>query len=143
MIVSTSVRAEFERRSARADALPPSPILSFVSLLCRAQAQIAAGLESSDAVDIDHLLPLTESFLRVVADRGPEQFVVQALARLDDDVLTARMRLMTYWKGDVTARDDYLSRAILRPYAEVLRSRGATLDRLHNPGTARSAAARR
>ena len=45
MIVSTSVRAEFERRSARADALPPSPILSFVSLLCRAQGTIAAGLE--------------------------------------------------------------------------------------------------
>jgi FdhE protein len=49
-------------------------------------------------------------------------------------VLTARARLLTYWKGDVTARDDYLSRAILRPYAEVLRSRGATLDRLHSPG---------
>jgi len=134
MIVSTSVRAEFERRSARADALPPSPILSFVSLLCRAQGAIAAGLESSDVIDIDHLLPLTESFLRVVADRGPEELVVQALARLDDDAPTARARLMTYWNGDVTARDDYLSRAILRPYAEVLRARGATLDRLHNPG---------
>jgi formate dehydrogenase accessory protein FdhE len=152
MIVSTSVRAEFERRSARADALPPSPILSFVSLLCRAQGAIAAGLERvipsearnplDDAGDsspsarlgMTHLLPLVESFLRTIAEKGPEELVVQALARLDDDAPTARARLMTYWNGDVTARDDYLSRAILRPYAEVLRARGATLDRLHNPG---------
>ncbi len=160
MIVSTSVRAEFERRSARADALPPSPILTFVSLLCRAQGAIAGALESVTPsvsegpggaggapplpprplahargdIAFDQLLPLIEPFLRIVADRGPEQLVEQALARLDDDVLTARTRLLTYWNGGVTARDDYLSRAILRPYAEVLRSRGATLDRLHNPG---------
>jgi len=134
MIVSTSVRAEFERRSARADALPPSDVLSFVALLCHAQGAIAAGLESSAAVDVDHLLPLVEPFLRIVADRGPEQLVEQALARLDDDAATARARLMTYWNGDTTARDDYLSRAILRPYAEVLRARGATLDRVHSRG---------
>ncbi len=160
MIVSTSVRAEFERRSARADALPPSPILSFVSVLCRAQGAIAGALErvtpsvsegpggAGGAPPVpprplahargdswfDHLLPLTESFLRLVADRGPEQLVVQALARLDDDAATARARLTTYWNGDATARDDYLSRAILRPYTEVLRSLGATLDRLHKPG---------
>ncbi len=130
MIVSTSVRAEFERRSARADALPPSDVLSFVSLLCRAQGAIAAGLESSAAVDVDHLLPLVEPFLRIVADRGPEQLVEQALVRLDDDVDTARARLMTYWNGGY----DYLSRAILRPYTEVLRARGTTLDRVHHPG---------
>ncbi len=148
MIVSTSVRAEFERRSARADALPPSPILTFVSLLCRAQGAIAGALWSAAAMPPlssgqsggmaaalqNELLSLVEPFLRIVADRGPEQLVEQALARLDDDVLTARTRLLTYWNGDVTARDDYLSRAILRPYAEVLRSRGETLDRLHNPG---------
>ncbi|HEV2718828.1 MAG TPA: formate dehydrogenase accessory protein FdhE, partial [Thermoanaerobaculia bacterium] len=134
MMVATSVRAEFERRSARADALPPSDILSFVSVLCRAQGTIAAALESAAAVDFDHLLPLAEPFLRIVADRGPEQLVEQALIRLDDDGDTARARLLTYWRGESTARDDYLSRAILRPYTEVLRTRGATLDRVHNPG---------
>ena len=133
MIVSTSVRAEFERRSARADALPPSEILRFVSVLCRAQGAIAAGLESSSA-DLEHLVPLIEPFLRLVADRGPEQLVAQALIRLDDDRGAARARLTTYWNGDATARDDYLSRAILRPYTEVLRARGATLDRVHSPG---------
>lgn len=134
MIVSTSVRAEFERRSARAETLPPSPILSFVSALCRAQGAIATGLEASAAIDLDHLLPLTESFLRTIAERGSEQLVEQALERLDDDAATARARLLAYWNGDATARDDYLSRAILRPYAEVLRSRSLTPDREHKRG---------
>jgi formate dehydrogenase maturation protein FdhE len=133
-LTATSVRAELERRSARAASLPPSPILSFIAVLCRAQAGIAGALDASDVVDLDRLLPLTESFLRLVAEKGPEQLVEQALARLDDDADTARMRLMTYWNGGTTAREDYLSRAILRPYTEVLRARGATLDRLHNPG---------
>lgn len=130
MMVSASVRAEFERRSARASALPSSPILSFIAVLCRAQGTIAEALESSAAIDFDHLLPLVEPFLRTIAEKGPEQLVEQALIRLDDDRDTARTRLMTYWNGEY----DYLSRAILRPYAEVLRARGATLDRIHNPG---------
>jgi formate dehydrogenase maturation protein FdhE len=134
MILSTSVRAEFERRSARAETLSASPVLAFIAVLCRAQASIAASLESSPVVDLDRLLPLTEPFLRIVADRGPEELVAQALMRLDDDAATARARLTTFWNGDATARDDYLSRAILRPYTEVLRARGATVDRLHNPG---------
>jgi formate dehydrogenase maturation protein FdhE len=132
ILTTTSVRAELERRSARAAALPPSPILSFIAALCRAQAEIAGALEQSP--DLDHLLPLIEPFLRTIAEKGPEQLVEQALIRLDDDRDTARARLMTYWRGESTTRDDYLSRAILRPYAEVLRARGATLDRLHNPG---------
>lgn len=131
-LTTTSVRAELERRSARAASLPPSPILSFIAVLCRAQASIAAGLE--DAADFDHLLPCVEPFLRTIAEKGPEQLVEQALIRLDDDRDTAKARLMTYWRGQSTTREDYLSRAILRPFAETLRARGATLDRLHNPG---------
>lgn len=151
-LTTTSVRAELERRSARAASLPPSPILSFIATLCRAQADIAGALElegrtlcaPTDSADpagsgaqrapLDLLLPLVEPFLRTIAEKGPEQLVEQALARLDDDRDTARARLITYWRGDTTTREDYLSRAILRPYAEVLRARGAVLDRLHNPG---------
>jgi formate dehydrogenase maturation protein FdhE len=134
-LTKTSVRAELERRSARAASLPPSPILSFIAVLCRAQAEIAAALEGGGhAATLDDVLPLLEPFLRIVAEKGPEQIVEQALARLDDDPATAKTRLMTYWNGGTTAREDYLSRAILRPYAEVLRARGATLDRLHKPG---------
>jgi len=135
ILTTTSVRAELERRSARAASLPPSPILSFIAALCRAQAEIAGSLECrGHAAAFDDLLPLIEPFLRTIAEKGPEQLVEQALARLDDDPATAKARLTTYWRGESTTRDDYLSRAILRPYAEVLRARGATLDRLHNPG---------
>ena len=153
ILTTTSVRAELERRSARAASLPPSPITSFIAVLCRAQAEIVGALEGvipsaarnplaanegdsspSSQLGMTQLLPLTESFLRLVAEKGPEQLVEQALARLDDDPATAQARLTTYWNGGTTAREDYLSRAILRPYAEVLRARGATLDRLHNPG---------
>ena len=155
-LTTTSVRAELERRSARAASLPPSPILSFIAVLCRAQAEIAGVLEAlalrhpersegsqnaiashseilrfaQDDGRFDDLLPLLEPFLRIVAEKGPEQLVEQALVRLDDDPTTAKTRLLTYWNGE----HDYLSRAILRPYAEVLRARGATLDRLHKPG---------
>ena len=89
-LTTTSVRAELERRSARAASLPPSPILSFIAVLCHAQATIAGALErGGHAAALDDLLPLIEPFLRIVADRGPEQLVVQALARLDDDHDTA------------------------------------------------------
>jgi formate dehydrogenase accessory protein FdhE len=147
-LTTTSVRAELERRSARAASLPPSPILAFVAVLCRAQAEIAGALWSAAAMPplsgVDsggmaaalqnELLPLAEPLLRTIAEKGPEQLVEQALIRLDDDRDTARARLMTYWRGESTTRDDYLSRAILRPYTETLRARGATLDRVHNPG---------
>jgi hypothetical protein len=60
--------------------------------------------------------------------------VEQALARLDDDSTTAANRLLSYWNGETSARDDYLSRAILRPYAEVMRAHNRTPDRLHRQG---------
>ncbi|HEY6136699.1 MAG TPA: hypothetical protein VI670_02945, partial [Thermoanaerobaculia bacterium] len=44
-LTATSVRAELERRSARALSLPACPILAFVAVLCRAQASIAGALD--------------------------------------------------------------------------------------------------
>jgi formate dehydrogenase maturation protein FdhE len=148
MTVSTRARAELDRRSARAEMLAGNaptaraPLL-FVATLCRAQAALAAEIDARHEQraltgrlvdDFDRLHPLTESLLRIVADRGPEGLIEGALARLDDDDATARTRLNLYWSGDVTAREDYLARAILRPYAEVLRMHGVAPDRLHNPG---------
>ena len=69
MIVSTSVRAEFERRSARADALPPSPILSFVSLLCRAQGTIVTGRHLRYTKDT----PLCNLFLSMLDRVGVQE----------------------------------------------------------------------
>jgi formate dehydrogenase maturation protein FdhE len=143
MIAAPPVRADLDRRAARAAdlaAAAPSarePLL-FAAALFRAQAALAAALEPLPltgklAEDVERLLPLTESLLRIAADRGPDLLVEQSLARLDDDVATARTRLLLYWNGEVSSRDDYLSRALLRPYAELLRGRGTSPDRLHNP----------
>jgi formate dehydrogenase maturation protein FdhE len=142
-MISTPVRAELERRSARAESLAanaPSAIepLLFAAALFRAQASFGAAIESFSLIgkldeDVERLLPLTESLLRIVADRGPDLLVEQSLARLEDHPSTARTRLLLYWNGEVSSRDDYLSRALLRPYAEVLRLQGATPDRPHRP----------
>ena len=86
------------------------------------------------ADDVDFVLPLTEDLLRIVADRGPDALAEAALARLNDEPSVARERLLAYWNGDSTTRDDYLSRAILRPYAETLRALRVNADRVHNPG---------
>lgn len=143
MIATAPVHTGLELRSARAEALAADApaareTLLFAATLFRAQAALAKGIESIVLTgrfedDVDRLLPLTESLLRIVADRGPDLLIEQSLARLDDDSSTARTRLSLYWTGDVSAREDYLSRAILRPYVEVLRAQGATPDRLHRP----------
>jgi FdhE protein len=137
----SSVRAEFERRSARAERLAAEaaaardPLL-FASVLCRAQAQLAAAVEPLSLTgrlgeDAVAMLPLHEDLLRIAADRGPDALAAHALARLDEDPSTAATRLTVYWGGD---SEDYLSRALLRPYVEVLRMRNVTPDREHRRG---------
>jgi len=137
MTTTLSVRAELERRSARAELLAKNvsaarePLL-FAAALCRAQGELADRL--GDTPPLATVATLAEPLLRIVADRGPELLVQQALARLDDDATTAESRLALYWNGETTARDDYLSRAILRPYAETMRAKNVTPDRLHQRG---------
>ena len=46
-----------------------------------------------------------------------------------------RSRLLAFWQGDAQSRDDYLSRALLRPYVEVLAGLGITPDRPRPAGT--------
>jgi len=137
MTTTLSVRAELERRSARAELLAKNvsvarePLL-FAAALCRAQGELADRL--GDLPPLATVARLAEPLLRIVADRGPELLVQQALARLDDDATTAESRIALYWSGETTARDDYLSRAILRPYAETMRAKNVTPDRLHQRG---------
>ncbi len=143
MIVATPVHTGLDLRAMRAETLavgvPASRApLAFAATLLRAQAVLARAIEPIALTgrfteDVDRLLPLSESLLRIVADRGPDLLVEQSLARLDDDPSTARTRLTLYWSGETSSRDDYLSRAILRPYAEVLRAQGTTPDRVHRP----------
>jgi FdhE protein len=41
---------------------------------------------------------------------------------------------LVYWAGDRASTEDYLSRAMLRPYVEFLRSVNAAPDRVHRQG---------
>jgi formate dehydrogenase maturation protein FdhE len=126
----------FEQRSARAALLAEQAEtarepLQFAALLCNAQAECAGRLQPAAltgrlADDVVRLLPLHRPLIEVVAQRTEE-----ARQRLADDPSTARTRLLVYWDGD---SNDYLSRALLQPYAEVLRARNLTPDRLHHPG---------
>lgn len=126
----------FEQRGARAALLSSQSEaarepLEFAVSLCKAQAACAGRLQTANLTgrlsdDADALLPVVTPLLRVIAERSEE-----AAERLTDDPATARTQLGVFWSGD---SNDYISRALLQPYAAVLRVRNVTPDRLHNPG---------
>ncbi len=84
--------------------------------------------------DLDHLLGQVSILLRYAAEEGPEGLAEQARLRQQDLPETARTRLLVYWSGDRSSAEDYLSRAILRPYVEVLRNVHVAPDRVHRRG---------
>ena len=138
------VLKSFERRAARAESLAPqSPSveapLRFAAGLYGAQRAVAAALlEAPLSNDFDEaagaLLAHAGPVLRH-ASSGPAQLAEQARARLRDDAQTARTRLLVYWSGDPEARDDYLSRALLKPWVELLASERRQPPRDRRKGT--------
>ncbi len=75
------------------------------------------------------VLAAREPLFRAIAgaDATPESLADEAKARGHEDASIAAQRLATYWRGDPETKEDYLSRPT-----------GSS-----DPGTARSAAARR
>lgn len=139
-----SVADGYRERSARAallarkteTALEP---LQFAALLYGEQARLAIALERSEwrgnlIEDAEKLPPLHEPLIRLSCERGPEKLAEAGRNRLGDDPAAARTRLYAYWNGDAAASDSYLSRALLQPYAEVLRARNVAPDRNHKRG---------
>jgi len=84
--------------------------------------------------DADRFLGQVSSILRFAAEEGPAALSEDARARLQDLPSTARTRLLVYWSGDRPSSEDYLSRSILRPYVEVLRTINVAPDRVHRRG---------
>jgi FdhE protein len=139
----------FEQGAARAEALAAAsaaarePLL-FAAVLCRAQRDMTAALERLHssappltgrfADDVHRVVRLARDLLRAVCEKGPPPLAELAQSRLDDDEVVAGTRLQTYWQGDIDAREDYLSRAMVRPYAEFLRTSHITTDRIHVEG---------
>ena len=84
------------------------------------------------ADDVDAIARAVSPILRAAAESGPEALAVEADKRVHENAETMRTRLLVYWSGD--APEDYLSRALLQPYAEALRARTIAPDRVHARG---------
>ena len=117
--------------------------LRFAAGLYRAQAILAGFLERANAQDrltghldedADRMLDRVPGILRYAVDSGPEALSAEARSRMEDLPATRRARLLVYWEGGRSSREDYLSRAILRPYVETLRSLPVPPDRPHTQG---------
>jgi formate dehydrogenase maturation protein FdhE len=140
--------SEFERRAARAESLAreapaaEEPLL-FAAGLYRVQGRMAGALEDRHAEepltghldqDAERFADQIPSLLRYALENGPQALAEDARTRKEDLPSTARTRLFVYWTGDRPASEDYLSRAILRPYVELLRAVNLAPDRVHRRG---------
>jgi formate dehydrogenase maturation protein FdhE len=126
----------FEQRAARAALLAEKADaarepLQFAAALSKAQSKCAdllqpLRLSGHFAEDADKLMPLVRPLIEIIANQSDD-----AKERLRDSPDTARTRLLVYWNGNA---NDYISRALLQPYAAQLREKKLTPDRVHNPG---------
>jgi FdhE protein len=139
--------AAFEARAARATTLvAQAPLvadpLAFAAGLFRLQGRLAAAVQArhqetpftGSAEDLPRILDLLAPLLTFAAEKGPPELSEAAMLRHADADETALARLGVYWSGEREAREDYLSRAFLRPWAEVLAARGVTLERPRHEG---------
>ncbi len=137
----------FEARAARATALVASaPLvaepLAFAAGLFRLQGRLAAAVAArhedepltGGAADFPRLIDLLAPLLTFAVEKGPPELAEAARARHADADETALARLGVYWGGELEAKEDYLSRAFLRPWAETLATRGVTLERRRHEG---------
>lgn len=117
--------------------------LLFAEGLYRAQADFAGALAAGHAAqpfsghldsDAGRFFERAREILLFAGREGPQALADEARARQKDTLEVARTRLLVYWKGGQSRAEDYLSRAMLRPYVEVLRSANVAPDRIHRRG---------
>ena len=105
-------------------------------------AAVAAhrSLTGALARDLPAFAPALGAIQRFVANAAPPELAAVARARaIEEDSLQAS-RLQTSWAGDTDGRSDYLSRALLQPYAHALGALGIRPDRpTHRSETPRGA----
>ena len=140
-----AVAPTFERRALRADALARQSTaaqapLAFAAGLYRAQQTMATAIEAAAAdralqgrlePDLGAFAGSTDVLLRFAAEHGPPALSEEARGYAGDGL---RDRLCAWWSEGGSGRDDYLARALLRPYAEVLATLG--LDPGRRPAVA-------
>lgn len=145
---SRDLARPFEQRAARAELLSANARsaeapLRFAARLLRAQADVVRALDRVHgeralsgqlAEDIDRMLEPLCAVPRFVAEHGPRPIAAEAAQRAGEPSETAATRLRIYWRGDISAAEDYLSRAMLRPYAEWSRAHSLAVDRARGRG---------
>ena len=138
------VAAEFERRADRAEALAleqesAREPLRFMAGLNRTQGRAAEAIEQLHRAepwsgdlrrDVVRLLEVVRGVLRFASESGPPPLAMEAAARAAEESAVARARLCAYWDEQPV---DYLSRAQLRPWAEVLCRLGVRPSRALTP----------
>ena len=144
----TGVAAAFERRAERAqllaaDAVAAGEPLRFAAGLYQAQARLAAAVESLHGRraltgrlndDVAGLAAASADLLRFAAENGPGALAASARDRSGEGEAVLGSRLIAFWNADRTTEPDYLSRALLRPYVEVLATLGVAPERTRRTG---------
>ena len=146
--VADGALAAFEARAARAEALvdatpAAAEPLRFAASLYRVQGALATNAERLHGAqplsgrleaDVDRLLAGLAELLDFASLHGPAGLAAEARSRSRDTRTVARDRLLAWWRGESSSAEDYVSRAFLRPYAEVLTRLGVRPDRGLEPG---------
>jgi formate dehydrogenase maturation protein FdhE len=126
--------ARLRERAARAELLAPlspsaSAPLRFAAALFRAQARIADALAAVHGrvpltgdlqADATGLIEPGRALLEAAVEAGPPPLAEEARERAGEDAEVFASRLHVYWIGALDGREDYLSRALLRPYCATL-----------------------
>jgi len=137
------VAAAFRKAADRAEALAgesgaASEPLRFAAGLYRVQGQVAAAVQALHAAspfsgrletDSGRLVEPLRTVHRHAAEVAPPTLAVVARERLSERPEVAQARLGVYWNGTRDDREDFLSRAALRPYVEVLVRNQVLVDR--------------
>ena len=145
------LQERFEQRAARADSLAEAPSsgrepLRFAAGLFRAQGRAAsgvlaehqrAGLTGILERDVPRVEKPLRSVLRFLAESGPLALRDAAASRATEALDLFAARLQTAWTGGPDERQDFLSHAVLRAYAEAMVHSGVELDRQRTPGSGR------
>jgi FdhE protein len=128
------VSVSFDRAAERARSLvdeadAAAEPLRFTAGLYRVQGEVAARIQALHAADAlsgqletdgVRLVEPLRAVHRFAAEGAPAALAVVARARLEEPADVAVARLTVYWNGSRDEREDFLSRAALRPYVEVL-----------------------
>jgi formate dehydrogenase maturation protein FdhE len=137
------VAAAFRKAADRAESLAAesasaSEPLRFAAGLYRIQGEVAAAVQVLHAAsplagrletDARRLVEPLRMVHRHAAELAPPILAAVARERLSEAAEVAQARLGVYWNGTRDDREDFLSRAALRPYVEVLVRNRVPVDR--------------